>query len=308
MVIFFALLSPYLVLEVAYRLDPGMLNRLPHPKFYSDLAGSLRPDVRAVARWHPDLPFHYTTDRQGLGKSIPPVVQANRRILCLGDSYTFGFGVPDAQAFPSQLQMLLNSWPGPDRFQVINAGAMDTGIVEHLHYFQTKGQQMSADLVVLQFNIYDIELLRSDIEAQSYRNGRPFSPLEDYLLAEDINISFIQALRTNSAYTFITSQPPLQPTKTTNAAVSPYQDRLQLAKRVASSKDKLLDERYIAFTPPSGDVILKAWRCCTKRLSPPVWTSCLSSFLTPNSCTTTKTAPVWRYWSTAAPEASKPWT
>ncbi|WP_043600381.1 SGNH/GDSL hydrolase family protein [Solidesulfovibrio magneticus] len=249
-VIFLALLFSYLTLEVAYRLDPSILNRLPHPKFYSDLAGSLRPDVRAVARWHPDLPFLYTTDKQGLRNSVPPVAQANRRILCIGDSYTFGFGVPDAQTFPSQLQMLLNSWPGPNRFQVVNAGVMGIGIIENLHYFQTKANRMPADLMVLQFNIYDIELLRSDVEVQNYRKGKPFAPLEDRLLAEDVNVALVQALHANPVFIFLTSQPPLQPKPTTSATSTPEQDRLRLAKRVAGNKDKLLDERYLAFTAP----------------------------------------------------------
>jgi lysophospholipase L1-like esterase len=249
-VIFLALLFSYLTVEVAYRLDPSILNRLPHPKFYSDLAGSLKPNVRAVARWHPDLPFLYTTDGQGLRKSVPPAEQANRRILCIGDSYTFGFGVTDAKTFPSQLQMLLNSWPGPNSFQVVNAGVMGIGIVENLHYFQTKANRMPADLMVLQFNIYDIELLRSDVEVQNYRKGKPFAPLEDQLLAEDVNVALVQALLANPVFTFLTSQPPLQPNPTTSATSTPEQDRLRLAKRVAGNKDKLLDERYLAFTAP----------------------------------------------------------
>jgi hypothetical protein len=248
--LFLALLSPYLALEVAYRLDPAVLNRLPHPKFYANLTGSLRPDVRAVAFWHPSLPFRYATDGQGLRLSTPAAAKAEHRIVCLGDSYTFGFGVPDGQTFPSQLQRVLDSRPGPDRFQVVNTGAMDTGIVEHLYYFQTKGSRLPADLMVLQFNIYDLELLRSDSDARAYKNGKIYDPLEDSLLAEDINIALIQSCRTNPVYAFLTSQPKLQPETPAKTVPDAEQDRLRLAKRLAGDKDKLLDERYLGFLEP----------------------------------------------------------
>lgn len=249
-VLFFALLSPYLALEVAYRLDPAVLNRLPNPKFYANLSGNLRPDVRAEAYWNPKLPFRYATDGQGLRLSTPAVAKADHRIVCLGDSYTFGFGVPDGQTFPSLLQNIMNSRPVPDRFQVVNTGAMGIGIVEHLYFFQTKGSQMPADLMVLQFNIYDIELLRSDNDAQAYKNGKIYHPLEDSLLAEDFNIALIQSCRTNPVYTFLTSQPKLQPETLAKTVPDPQQDRLRLAKRLAGDKKKLLDERYLGLTEP----------------------------------------------------------
>ncbi len=49
------------------------------------------------------------------------------RILCMGDSYTFGEGVQDEDTYPAQLARLLNAGDGagggtPARFEVVNAG------------------------------------------------------------------------------------------------------------------------------------------------------------------------------------------
>src|SRR5437870_9405759 len=44
-----------------------------------------------------------------------------RRILCLGDSLTFGNGVALDKTYPKQLEAMLNL-PGSGRYEVINAG------------------------------------------------------------------------------------------------------------------------------------------------------------------------------------------
>ncbi|MBU1087467.1 MAG: hypothetical protein KKD05_08105 [Candidatus Omnitrophica bacterium] len=44
------------------------------------------------------------------------------KILCLGDSYTYGLGVERDQAYPAQLESLLKEKLGKDKVEVINAG------------------------------------------------------------------------------------------------------------------------------------------------------------------------------------------
>ncbi|OGR59129.1 MAG: hypothetical protein A2X36_15135 [Elusimicrobia bacterium GWA2_69_24] len=47
---------------------------------------------------------------------------AGPRILCVGDSFTFGMGAPRGGGYPEQLQDLLNKEPGDRRWVVLNAG------------------------------------------------------------------------------------------------------------------------------------------------------------------------------------------
>ncbi|MFH1620185.1 MAG: GDSL-type esterase/lipase family protein, partial [bacterium] len=60
--------------------------------------------------------FFYSGDRSRDEKSGG----RNRVILCLGDSFTFGYGLPQNQTYPAHLERLLNA--GGYRFRVINLG------------------------------------------------------------------------------------------------------------------------------------------------------------------------------------------
>ena len=66
------------------------------------------------------------TNAEGLraGRSFQPGAHpGTRRILALGDSITFGFGVDQADSFPEQLERLINREQPQDRpVEVINAG------------------------------------------------------------------------------------------------------------------------------------------------------------------------------------------
>lgn len=72
------------------------------------------------------------------------------RILVLGDSFTFGYGVEEPDAYPRVLETLLNSQGR--RYEVINAGyasgyAPDTALV----YFRARGRMLQPDVVILAF-------------------------------------------------------------------------------------------------------------------------------------------------------------
>lgn len=44
------------------------------------------------------------------------------RIFCIGDSNTYGAGVPRDQTYPAELEKVLNAAAGADRFEVVNLG------------------------------------------------------------------------------------------------------------------------------------------------------------------------------------------
>jgi hypothetical protein len=44
------------------------------------------------------------------------------RIFCIGDSNTYGAGVPRDQSYPAQLEKVLNAAAGEERFEVVNLG------------------------------------------------------------------------------------------------------------------------------------------------------------------------------------------
>jgi lysophospholipase L1-like esterase len=73
-----------------------------------------------------------------------------RRILCLGDSYTCGYGVEVDETFPKVMEGLLNATPA-SHWEVINAGVGSTGTAQQLAYFEAEGCRYGPDLVVLCF-------------------------------------------------------------------------------------------------------------------------------------------------------------
>lgn len=73
------------------------------------------------------------------------------RIVCIGDSFTFGQGVGDDEAFPAQLEQLLDArFPAAD-VQVLNAGVPGYGTVDELRYLESRIERLDPDLVIVQF-------------------------------------------------------------------------------------------------------------------------------------------------------------
>jgi lysophospholipase L1-like esterase len=81
------------------------------------------------------------------------------RIMMLGDSTTFGWGVPLEYTAAKILERKLNNGSGTrnKRFEVINAGIGNYDTVQEVTYYSTRGQAFHPDLVVLVFFINDPE-------------------------------------------------------------------------------------------------------------------------------------------------------
>jgi hypothetical protein len=81
------------------------------------------------------------------------------RILLLGDSTTFGWGVPLTDTSAKILERELNAQhvPGYPRFEVINSGVGNYDTVQEVTYYKTQGRNFHPDLVVLGYFINDPE-------------------------------------------------------------------------------------------------------------------------------------------------------
>jgi len=78
---------------------------------------------------------------------IYPKREGEYRILCLGDSFTFGLGVNDDSAYPKVLERILKK--EDEKFSVINCGGQPyAGTCYNL--LLNKGLELKPDLVVLQ--------------------------------------------------------------------------------------------------------------------------------------------------------------
>jgi hypothetical protein len=116
-------------------------------------AVGLQPNVRnaTVRGVSGEFAFQFSTNAQGLRmdydlsvETIPGV----KRILMLGDSFAFGYGVQQTQTFPAELQKLLD--PTRHRIEVINAG-FASGFTRDTEYLFTReiGGRWHPDSVIV---------------------------------------------------------------------------------------------------------------------------------------------------------------
>lgn len=110
----------------------------------------LRPDWEAV---HEHDDFRVTVHTNGLGLRGDEASAAKPagvfRVLLLGDSFAFGFGVEDHETFAARLQHQLPPPAGFDRVEVLNAGVAGWSADHYLLFLRTRGLALDPDLILL---------------------------------------------------------------------------------------------------------------------------------------------------------------
>ena len=120
-------------------------------------------DVAAFPREYlgPDGRITYRTNNLGLrGRDVAPVkAPGMRRILCLGDSVTFGEGVREEDTWPEQMARRL----GP-RVEAINAGIQGYDLNHEALYLLRHGRPLEPDVVLVAFFMNDAMPFRATVE------------------------------------------------------------------------------------------------------------------------------------------------
>jgi hypothetical protein len=105
----------------------------------------------------PEYEIALRISEQGLRDRVftRPAPAGMRRILCLGDSFTNGFGVPVDSTFAKRLERALNSSTAATSWEAINAGVAATGTAHQLSWYTAEGYRYDAELVLLTFSPND---------------------------------------------------------------------------------------------------------------------------------------------------------
>ena len=129
------------------------------PRFHKDIPGDLEPGVAVREIVNQRLSYAISSDDRGFRSNGPasPRQAGGARILCLGDSYTFGYGVDDIHTFPAQLAAMLSAARPDLAVDVMNAGFPRYGIDEAASLLERKGAMIKPDLVILQFFLNDLQ-------------------------------------------------------------------------------------------------------------------------------------------------------
>jgi lysophospholipase L1-like esterase len=81
-----------------------------------------------------------------------------RRVVVLGDSFTFGFGVSGDETYPNVLERLLKERSGGDRFEVLNFGVGGYSTRDEVLTLRYKAMEWDPELVVIGYTLNDPEV------------------------------------------------------------------------------------------------------------------------------------------------------
>jgi hypothetical protein len=121
-----------------------------------------------------DFKIDVHINKDGLrGPELQPRTDSAVRILCLGDSMTWGWGVTEEQVFTAVLGQQLQKHYPDTNIQMINAGVPFSGTNDEVALLKRRIVEFDPDIVVLQFNaVDDFEQNRlPSIERQVFEDG-----------------------------------------------------------------------------------------------------------------------------------------
>jgi lysophospholipase L1-like esterase len=145
--------------------------KLKHPVANPDLSFAHAPNRSAFLMGVPvSINSEGMRDREFLLEKPPDVY----RVMMLGDSTTFGWGVRQEDTAAKFLERKLNAAlpPGYNRVEVMNTGVGNYDTVQEVTYYETIGWEYHPDLVVLVFFINDPEPV--PVEKQGFLIDRSY--------------------------------------------------------------------------------------------------------------------------------------
>jgi hypothetical protein len=113
-----------------------------HPKSVSYMLGTNRVNLNSHGLRDEEIPYTKPPDE--------------RRILALGDSVTFGWGVSQGETFSDILELLLKAETGK-KWQVINAGVNGYNSEQEATYLRIEGMRYHPDIVILTYVVNDAD-------------------------------------------------------------------------------------------------------------------------------------------------------
>lgn len=156
--VFVSFISILLFSEVILRVLGDVTTqdlRTASQEVFDDIPGMFEPGQDFMKRSIPQLPHHISINSFGYRGPEVRFGDELLRILCIGDSFTFGDYVSDDETFPYSLQKVFEE-NAFQQVEVINGGVGGATIVDEL-YFLKKSMRISPRVVVLTFYENDIK-------------------------------------------------------------------------------------------------------------------------------------------------------
>ncbi|MFT7678751.1 MAG: lysophospholipase L1-like esterase [Planctomycetota bacterium] len=215
----------------------------PHPATFF----RLQPNLDLPKTSNPRI-FGLSTNSHGLrGPEFESTKPAGTyRVLCLGDSCTFGSGAADAGTYPAQLQAALADLQPEQSVEAINSGVPGFSSYQGLAFLESEGLGLAPDAVTIAFGYNDSSPAKSGSK-RAYREGLALSDQE-----------FGSARKPPSSWAIVRLYQRLRPSAVANPtedeSAEPTKPRVDLADFRANH------ERMLALCQARGiPVILMVW-------------------------------------------------
>jgi lysophospholipase L1-like esterase len=147
-------LAAFLAMEGFLRLAKPQIFEVHPPGMYTadpEVGYVLTPGYEGYVT-RPEYRARFNIDQSGLRGAAPRPRQSNTfRILVLGDSQAWGFGVNDEDTFSVRLENLLAEHYAQLDVQVLNGGVPGYGTADELAFLRSRGEALQPDLVIVQF-------------------------------------------------------------------------------------------------------------------------------------------------------------
>lgn len=123
-----------------------------------NFSGHIRDEAGLLA------PFKVTTNSWGIRGPEVSTKKTRNRILVLGDSMVFSYGVSDEHTFPVYLGKELNEFE-PDGFEVLNFGVSGYNTYDEWQLYEALGMKADPDVVVIMVVANDHEYMKEIAES-----------------------------------------------------------------------------------------------------------------------------------------------
>ena len=149
-----------------------------HPASVTYMLGAQQVTINAHSLRDADIPY------------VKP--DNEKRILVLGDSVTFGWGVSQGEAFSDQMEPLLRAQTGV-QWQVINAGVNGYNTEQEAAYLRKDGMRYSPDYVLLIYVSNDVDPVINPNEA-TWRRYPAWPPSLPEAINRLLQLSYLKQL------------------------------------------------------------------------------------------------------------------
>lgn len=151
-IILFVLIVNLVIVEIILRkyIWKNSFRNILIPSTNKLIGYELRPSFKRYFKNKYKENIYYETNSFGLRN--PPIsnTKTRKRILVIGDSIVYGFGVNDKETFPRLLEREIKKL---EDCEIINAGVGPYSILQIYNAFKSKWSKLQPDLVILAINL-----------------------------------------------------------------------------------------------------------------------------------------------------------